>query len=48
MTRLFLEERYRRAYILFLKSLIQGFIYELPALVTGLFMFIWIAQKHQF
>jgi hypothetical protein len=37
---LFLEEGYRRAYSLFLKPLFQGFIYELPVLVSVLFMFI--------
>jgi len=40
MTLLFLEEGYRRAYSLFLKPLFQGLIYELPNLVSGLFMFI--------
>jgi len=34
MARLFLEERYRRAYILFLNPPLQGFVYELSALVS--------------
>jgi len=34
MIQVLLEEIYRSAYILSLKPLLQGFIYELPALVS--------------